>query len=207
MSQYDKDGHLRLVAAVSRSFIKSERRLAPVQKEVLGLLYTLTSLHYFLKGHHLIIYADARSLTLLKTCSASSPYLARLAMELSAYDFELYHLEGSLNIEADALSRLHKLEDKILSDDKLINDAMTKEESLLFLEFLKIPSEYRFTVPEVRHMLTSEPLRTQLKMKLKARNAGCLKTATNNSPTTIKPKKVHEPRSVSYTHLTLPTKA
>ena len=194
VSQYDKDGHLRLVAAVSRSFIKSERRLAPVQKEVLGLLYTLTSLHYFLKGHHLIIYADARSLTLLKTCSASSPYLARLAMELSAYDFELYHLEGSLNIEADALSRLHKLEDKILSDDKLINDAMTKEESLLFLEFLKIPSDYRFTVPEVRHMLTSEPLRTQLQTKIKARNAGCLKTAQNNSPTTIKPKKVHEPR-------------
>jgi hypothetical protein len=32
VSQYDDDGHLRLVAAVSRSFIKSERTLAHVQK-------------------------------------------------------------------------------------------------------------------------------------------------------------------------------
>ena len=174
------------MAAVSRSFITSERRLAPVQKEVLGLLYTLTSLHYMLKGHKLIIFADARSLTLLKTCSASSPYLARLAMELSSFDFELYHLEGNLNLEADALSRLHKLQDKILDNDKLINDAMTKEESLLFLEFLKIPNNYRFPVSEVRHMLTSEPLRTQLKQKLKSRHAGCLRTKEHNSPHTIK---------------------
>ena len=197
VSQYDKDGHLRLVAAVSRSFVKSERRLAPVQKEVLGLLYTLTSLHYLLKGHKLVVYADARSLTLLKTCSASSPYLARLAMELSSFDFELYHLEGNLNLEADALSRLHKMQDKILDNDKLINDSMTKEESLLFLEFLKIPNDYRFTVSEVRHMLTSEPLRTQLKQKIKARHAGCVKTTDHNSPTTMKSKKVHEPRYTS----------
>ena len=194
VSQRDNEGHLRLVAAISRSFIKSERRLAPVQKEILGLLYALTSLHYFLKGHHLIVYADARSITLLKTCSSSSPYLARLAMELSAYDFELYHLEGPFNIEADALSRLHKLQDKILSEDKLQNNAMTKEESLLFLEYLKIPNNYRFTVDEVRHFLTSEPLRSQLAAKVKARSSSCLKNPSSNMPPTIKAKKVHEPR-------------
>ena len=194
VSQRDNSGHLRLVAAVSRSFIKSERKLAPVQKEILGLLYTLTSLHYLLKGHHLIVFADARSITLLKTCSSSSPYLARLAMELAAYDFELYHLEGSLNIEADALSRLHKLQDKILAQDKHNNTAMTKEESLLFLEYLKIPNNYRFTVEEVRHFLTSEPLRSQLLAKVKTRNTSTLKNPTSNMPTTIKAKKVHEPR-------------
>ena len=194
VSQRDNSGHLRLVAAVSRSFIKSERKLAPVQKEILGLLYTLTSLHYLLKGHHLIVFADARSITLLKTCSSSSPYLARLALELSAYDFELYHLEGSLNIEADALSRMHKLQDKILAQDKHNNNAMTKEESLLFLEYLKIPNNTRFTVEEVRHFLTSEPLRSQLAAKIKTRNTSCLKSPTTNMPTVIKAKKVHEPR-------------
>jgi hypothetical protein len=158
--QYDDDGHLRLVAAVSRSFIKSERNLAPVQKEILALIYTLTSLHYILKGASLLVFADAKSICLLKTCATSSAYLSRLAMELSQYKFELHHIEGRLNLEPDALSRLTKTQDKILALDKTANTALTKEESLLFLKFLKIPNGYRYTIPEVREMISSEPLRS-----------------------------------------------
>ena len=191
ISQYDDNGHLRLVAAVSRSFVRSERKLAPVHKEILSLLYTLTSLHYMLKGHHLIIYADAKSLVFLKTCSTSSPYLSRLAMELASYDFELFHLEGTLNLEADALSRLHRLHDRILWDDKLKNTAMTKDESLLFLEYLLIPNNFHYSVNEVRQMLTTEPLRTELQQKVKARNPGLQKTPKDNTPQTIKSKKKH----------------
>ena len=194
ISQYDDDGHLRLVAAISRSFIKSERNLAPVQKEILSLLYTFTSLQYLLKGAHLIVYADAKSITLLKTCSTSSPYLARLAMELSQYNFELYHLEGKLNLEADALSRMTKTQDKILAVDKTFNNAMTRDESLLFLEYLKIPSNYRFTVSEVKRMITSEPLKSQLTSKIKARHMGRLRSDQDNSPRPMKSKKTHEPR-------------
>ena len=196
VSQYDDDGHLRLIAAVSRTFIKSERNLAPVQKEILSLLYTFTSLQYLLKGSQLTVYADAKSVTLLKTCSTSSPYLARLAMELSQYNFELYHLEGRLNLEADALSRLTKTQDKILSQDKLRNDSMTRNESLHFLEYLHIPNNYRFTVSEVRHMLTSEPLKSELKAKIKARHPGLLKSDQDNSPKPMTSKKTHEPRYV-----------
>ena len=92
VSQVDDEGHTRLVAAVSRTFNTSERRTAPVHKEILSLLYCLTSLNYILRGHFLRVFADAKSLTLLKTCSTSSPYLSRLAMELSIYDFELFHM-------------------------------------------------------------------------------------------------------------------
>ena len=169
VTQYDDEGRLQLVAAVSRSFIKSERNLAPVQKEILALLYTLTSLNYLLKGAEIDVYADAKSLTLLKTCSTSSPYLSRLAMELSQYNFNLFHLEGRLNIESDALSRLTKTQDKIIQDDKTKNNAMTRDESLLFLEYLLIPNNVRFTQSEVRHLISSEPLKSELVKKVKAR--------------------------------------
>jgi hypothetical protein len=158
-----------LVAAVSRSFIKSERNLAPVQKEILALLYTLTSLHYVLKGASITVFADAKSICLLKTCATSSPYLSRLAMELSQYNFDLHHIEGRINLEPDALSRLHKLQEKILSEDKTHNNSMTKDESLLFLEYLKIPTGQRFTVGEVKHFLNSEPLRSELTKKIKSK--------------------------------------
>jgi len=115
-------------------------------------------------------------------------------MELSQYNFELYHLEGKLNLEADALSRMTKTQDKILAVDKTLNNAMTKDESLLFLEYLKIPSDYRFTVSEVKRMITSEPLRSQLSAKIKARHPGLLKSEQDNSPRPMKSKKTHEPR-------------
>ena len=139
---------------------------------------------YILRGHFLRVFADAKSLTLLKTCSTSSPYLSRLAMELSIYDFELFHLPGKLNIETDALSRMTKTQDKILSNDKQKGTAMTKDESLLFLEYLTIPTDHHFTQNEVRQLLTSEPLRTELKAKVKTRIASAKKTKENNGPHT-----------------------
>ena len=196
VSQVDDEGHTRLVAAVSRTFNTSERRTAPVHKEILSLLYCLTSLNYILRGHFLRVFADAKSLTLLKTCSTSSPYLSRLAMELSIYDFELFHLPGKLNIETDALSRMTKTQDKILSSDKQKGTAMTKEESLLFLEYLTIPVDHHLTQTEVRNFLTSEPLRTELKAKVKSRMASAKKTKENNGPHTVKSKKTRQPKYV-----------
>ena len=196
VTQTDDEGHTRLVAAVSRTFNRSERKLAPVHKEILALLYCLTSLNYILRGHPLRVFADAKSLTLLKTCSTSSPYLSRLAMELSVYDFELFHVPGKLNIEADALSRMTRTHDKILSTDKHRSTAMTKDESLLFLEYLTIPGDHHFTQSEVRQLLTSEPLRSELQAKVKSRVASSKRTKQNNLPTTVKSKKTKEPRYV-----------
>ena len=192
-SQYDENGELRLVAAVSRTFIKSERSLAPIHKEILSLLYALTSLNYILRGAHIKVFADARSITLLKTCSASSPYLARLAMELSVYDFELYHLPGQLNIVADALSRMGKTQEQILEEDKTKNNAMTKQESLEFLEFLTLPTDTRYTVSEVKHLLRSEPLRSELKARVATRLASNKRSHHDNAPNAMKSKKTHEP--------------
>ena len=38
-----------------------------------------------------------------------------------------------------------KTQDKILSSDKQKETSMTKEESLLFLEYLTIPTDHHFT--------------------------------------------------------------
>ena len=194
VSQYDDEGQLRLVAAVSRSFITSERNGAPVTKEILGLIYTLTSLQYILRGAKLKVFTDCRSIALLKTCATTSAYLSRLAMILSQYDFSIHHVEGRLNLQADALSRLHAKHDKILADDKTENTALTKDESLLFLEYLTIPPNYRYTIPEVRQLLTTEPLKSQLEKRVKHRYVSSLKDSKYNSPEVLKSKKTHEPR-------------
>ena len=114
-------------------------------------------------------------------------------MELSIYDFERFHLPGKLNIETDALSRMTKTQDKILLNDKQKGTAMTKDEYLLFLEYLTIPTDHHFTQNEVRQLLTSEPLRTELKAKVKTRIASAKKTKEKMALTRSNPKRPNSP--------------
>ena len=123
-------------------------------------------MNYILKGATMDIFANAKSIALLKSCTTSSPYLSRLAMELAQYDFTLYHIDGTLNIVPDALSRMNKSHDDIISQDKTNNNAITKQKSLCLVEFLKLPTNYRFTPAEIKTMLTSEPLKTQIDKKI-----------------------------------------
>ena len=198
VNQVDDDGYEALVCAVSRSFTQSERKLAPVHKELLTLLYTLNSCDYILRGAKLRIFCDAKCIAFIKTCSLSSPYLARLALDLSVYDFEVFHVPGTLNVEADALSRLHFKNDEILTNDKILNNSMTKEESLRFLQYLTIPTNFRLTVSEIRQLISSEPLKTELDKQVKTKYRGLCKTTNDNSVDVKRGKKTHEPRYSNY---------
>ena len=71
---------------------------------------------------------------------------------------------------------------------------MTKQESLEFLEFLTLPTDTRYTVQEVKHLLRSEPLRSELKAKVQTRLASSKKSHVDNSPNPMKSKKPHEPQ-------------
>jgi hypothetical protein len=115
-------------------------------------------------------------------------------MELAQFDFELYHVPGPINVVPDALSRMSKTQDQILAHDKTENMAMTKDEALRFLEFLTIPTNYKFTVEEVRYLLSSEPLRSSLKKKVQTRLSSSIKSYHDNTPPAMKSKKTHEPQ-------------
>ena len=185
VSQFDDTGRCQLVAAISRTFTQTERRHSAVIKEILGLLYVLKSCQYFLRGAEIEIFADAKSISLIKSCSITSPYLARLSMELSQYDFSIYHIDGRINIVADALSRLHKDKHRILRIDKEDNDGMTLEEGLRFIELLKIPTGYKFSKDEVRSMINSAPLRSALNKRVK-RNLSGMARSSIPSPTLVR---------------------
>ena len=185
VSQFDDDGSCRLVAAISRSFTQTERRHSAVIKEILGLIYILKSCQYFLIGSEIDIFADAKSISLIKSCSITSPYLARLSMELSQYEFNIHHIDGRINIVADALSRMNHHKHEILRIDKEQNDGMTLEEGLRFIEMLKIPTGYKFTKEEVKHMINSAPLKTSLDARVK-RNLSSMQRAPVPKPVLVK---------------------
>ena len=195
ISQYDDDGTPQLVAAISRSFTKSERRHSAVIKEIIGLTYILNSSAYILRGQEIEIFADARSICLVKSCSINSPYLARLSMELNQYEFSIHHIDGRINLVADALSRLHKDKDDILSKDKTHNEAMTVEESIRLVEGLTLPIGYPLTKEQVKTLINSEPLKSSINKTVKKKITG-LQRNPIPKPKSVKDRKPRMPRLV-----------
>ena len=65
--QVSKDGDEKLIACVSRTFTRAERKYGVFRKEVLALLYTLKSLDFFLRfAPKIVIRVDAKSILFLR---------------------------------------------------------------------------------------------------------------------------------------------
>ncbi len=62
--QKDDKGNEKLIAAVSRTFTKTEQNYTIYKKEALALLYTLRSMDYYIQfATKLIILVDSKALT------------------------------------------------------------------------------------------------------------------------------------------------
>ena len=108
--QKDSEGNELLIAAVSRTFSKTERAYSIFKKEILSLLYVLKSMDYFLRfSDDLTILVDAKSIIYLRLAKESSGILLRFSLELSKYNCEIFHVSGDDNLISDVLSR-HNVE-------------------------------------------------------------------------------------------------
>ena len=101
----------RPVCFASRSLSKAERNYGHIEKEGLALVFSVKKFHHYLFGHKFTIYTDHKPLLGLfgenkGIPDRSAARIARWALMLSAYDYKLEYRQGSLNGNADALSRL-----------------------------------------------------------------------------------------------------
>ena len=76
--QKNEKGEEMIIACVSRTFTRAERKYGAFKKEVLALLYTLRSLDFFLRyATKLTILVDAKAIIFLRMCKDSSGILLR----------------------------------------------------------------------------------------------------------------------------------
>ena len=105
--QKDEDGNELLIACVSRTFTKTERKYGVFRKETLSLLDALKSMDFFLRfAKKVILLVDAKSIIFLRMCRDSAGILLRFSLELSKYEAEIYHIPGKEN-EISDLSLIH----------------------------------------------------------------------------------------------------
>ena len=95
-----------VVAYASRQLSPTECKYATIEKEALAIKWAVQHFRPYLYGRHFIVKTDHNPLRWLMNMTESSSKLARWALMLQEYDFEIIHRRGSENANADCLSRM-----------------------------------------------------------------------------------------------------
>ena len=104
LSQTHEDGEHPVIYA-SRTLKDAERRYTTTERECLAVIYAVMQFRVYLLGQKFRIFTDHKSLQFLLTIKQPSSRLARWAMTLLEYEFDIIHKSGTAIPHADALSR------------------------------------------------------------------------------------------------------
>jgi len=98
-------GEERVIAFASRRLIAAEENYSATEKECLAIIWTIRKLRCYLEGYRFEVITDHLALKWLNSIDNPTGRIARWALELQQYQFDVTYRRGSQNIVADALSR------------------------------------------------------------------------------------------------------
>lgn len=106
LMQYNEQNELMPCAYVSRKLLDRERRYAVIEKECLGVIYSVGAFEKYLLLKPFVIETDHKPLSFMKENKTKNNRLMRWSLALQGFSFEVKPISGCDNIEADLLSRL-----------------------------------------------------------------------------------------------------
>jgi len=130
LGQRDDEGRKYVVSYGGRGLRQCERRWPVTQLECLALLTGIKEYHVYLAGRPFSVYTDHLSLKYLQSLKVSANNrLARWALALQPYTFEINYKEGKKLTAADGLSRRPYEDTKVNEDDdeELAEDSFITE--------------------------------------------------------------------------------
>lgn len=104
LTQLHDDGE-KVVCYASRSLTKIERRYSTLEKECLAILHALQKFRPYIEGSQFTVVTDHYSLKWLFSIKDPVGRIARWALRIQQYNFEIQHRKGKENIVPDTLSR------------------------------------------------------------------------------------------------------
>ena len=124
------DGSERPIYNCSKSLNSAQKRYGMVQLEALAIIFGLKKFHQFLFGRHFILVVDHKPSLALFGPSKPIPAmaanrLARWALQLSQYDYEIEYRSTHKHGNVDALSRLPSSSDSSFDREEEEDDVQT----------------------------------------------------------------------------------
>ena len=101
-----RDGILRPCLFISRTLNKHEKNYAIIEKEALAIVWSICKFaRYLLCGLKFLLQTDHKPLEFIRTGALINRRIARWALILQTYNFDVEYLPGNQNHFADFLSR------------------------------------------------------------------------------------------------------
>lgn len=94
------------VAYASRTLNETEQNYSTIEKETLAIVWAVKYFRPYLFGKRFTIVTDHRPLQWLFSLKEPNSKLVRWRLKLEEYDYQIVYKKGSLNKNADALSRV-----------------------------------------------------------------------------------------------------
>ena len=121
LSQTDDTGEY-VVSYNSKKFKNAELHYSVTEKECLAVLWAIKHYRVYLDGVLFIIITDHRALKWLLDIKEPHRRLARWAIYLQSYNFNIVDRPGIQHINADAMSRINNIEiSNIIQNEKNID--------------------------------------------------------------------------------------
>ena len=105
LAQQHDDGEHPIVY-ISRVLRDAEKNYSATERECLALIWAIKKFRPYLEGYNFTAIIDHSSLKWLNNLKEPTGRLARWAIELQQWDFDLQYRKGCFNYVPDALSRI-----------------------------------------------------------------------------------------------------
>lgn len=99
------NGDEKVIAYTSQKLTATQQKYMACERELLAILHCVSQFRPYVEGTKFKVITDNAALLWLRNLKDPTGRLARWALKLQCYDYEIIHRPGRLNVVADALSR------------------------------------------------------------------------------------------------------
>ena len=160
LSHQYPDGVERPIAYASRSLTKAEQGYAQIDREALSVVFGVKRFRQYVFGHQFTIFTDHKPLLTLLGENRGVPAMCsgrvqRWSLMLSSYQYTMTYRPGSLNSNADGLSRL--------PSSGVPDEEEEPVEAVLALQTLSSSSTKPITAVQIRRGTERDPVLSQVR--------------------------------------------